>query len=90
MDKQGRDLASLRTASPVCVPLPKPGGRCPITMLSRSAMVRLAVPCLENNWRAPVLSYNIRLPGKKRGTRRVDLESLHQFLESCQEGGESV
>jgi hypothetical protein len=73
---------------PKCIALPKTGGRCAITALSRSALARLCIPSRENGWCPPVISYNIKLPGKRRGTRRIDLESLLAFLESCREGGE--
>ena len=75
------------TIMPKCIALPKKGQRCPITQLSRSALARLCVPCRENAWNPPVRSYNIRQPGKRRGTRRIDLESLLEFLDSCGEGG---
>ena len=73
---------------PKCIALPKKGQRCPITQLSRSSMERLCVPCKENGWTPPVRSYNIRQSGKRRGTRRVDLESLKTFLDTCREGGD--
>jgi len=70
-----------KRSRPIFVRLPKPGERCPISGLSRSALVNLCVPNKANDFRAPVKS--IELKFKKhatRGARLIDYESLMAYL----------
>jgi hypothetical protein len=74
-------IAASKRARPIFVRLPKPGERCPISGLSRSALVNLCVPSKANDFYAPVKS--IELKFKKhatRGVRLVDYESLMAYL----------
>lgn len=60
--------------------LPKPGGRCPYTGLSRTTLVELSVPCHRNGFKPPVLSKHLRRPGAQKGIRLVDRDSLFGYL----------
>jgi hypothetical protein len=66
---------------PIFVRLPKPGGRCPFSGLSRSALVNLCVPNKANDFHAPVKSVELKFKKHaKRGARLIDYESLMTYL----------
>ena len=58
--------------------LPKPRGRCPISGLSRSALIDLGVT-------VPGLLVRLRKPGAVRGAVLIHLESLRQYLRDMRE-----
>jgi hypothetical protein len=61
---------------PETIRLPAPGTLCPYTGLTRSAMNELILPTPENDFSPPVKSFCLRRPGKKKGIRLVDFDSL--------------
>jgi hypothetical protein len=78
--REARIMAPKRSR-PIFVRLPKPGERCPISGLSRSALVNLCVPNKANDFRAPVKSIELKFKKHaKRGARLVDYESLMAYL----------
>ena len=66
--------------TPDFIRLPKPGGRCPHTGLSRSSLYELIVPSKRNGYRPPVKSRHIKGPGAMRGIRLIHYVSLIEFL----------
>ncbi len=62
--------------------VPPVGGRCPITGLSRSTMLKFIYPCAENGHKPPVRSIALKKKGAFRGTRLISVESLIAFIES--------
>lgn len=67
---------------PVFVRLPKPGGRCAYTGLSRAKLYDLILPCRRNNGNPPVKSKSVRKTGSMRGVRLILLESLMAHVNS--------
>jgi len=62
--------------------IPPIGGRCPITGLSRSGMIKAVYPCAENGHKPPVRSIALKKKGAFRGTRLISVESLIAYIES--------
>jgi len=60
--------------------LPKPGGRCMLTGLSRSAINELVLPSEKNAFKPPVKSHSLRKPGQLKGVRLVCVESLKNYI----------
>jgi hypothetical protein len=61
--------------------LPRSGERCPVSGLSRSAMINLVVPNVANGGKAVVKSKVLKSkPGNLKGVRLIQKESLLQFL----------
>ncbi|MCB1209513.1 MAG: hypothetical protein KDK97_09315 [Verrucomicrobiales bacterium] len=58
--------------------LPEPRGRCPISGLSRSAVLDLGVT-------VPGLLVRLRKPGAIRGAVLVHLPTLREYLRQCRE-----
>ena len=71
---------------PTYVRLPKAGERCPHSGMSRSMLNNLILPSKENNYNPPVRSKSVVRPGKTRGTRLIDLDSLKAYVE---QGGDA-
>jgi len=67
---------------PVYTRIPPVGGRCPITGMSRTNMLRLIYPCAENGHKPPVRSFALKKKGAFRGTRLISVESLIAYIES--------
>jgi hypothetical protein len=78
--REGR-IVSLKRTQPFFVRLPKPGERCPISGLSRSALVNLCVPSKANDFHAPVKSIELKFKKRAtRGARLIDYKSLIAYL----------
>jgi hypothetical protein len=71
---------------PEFIRLPRSGTRCPWTGLSRTKLNELVLPSPSNEGQPPVKSKSERKPGKQRGIRLINFESLLAHLNS-QEGG---
>jgi hypothetical protein len=56
--------------------LPKPGGRCRVTGLSRTGLIELGSANL-------IRLIRVRRPGRTRGTVLIERRSLCDFLRSC-------
>ena len=56
--------------------LPKIGGRCPHTGLSRTTLT-----CILKS--GNVRSHTVQLPGRSRGCRVIDVQSLLDYIGSC-------
>lgn len=69
-------------ASRLYTRIPAVGGRCPITGLSRSGILKLIYACAENGHKPPVRSIALKKKGAFRGTRLISVESLIAFIES--------
>jgi hypothetical protein len=67
--------------APEWIRLPRPGEVEPRTSLSRGVLTRLAVE-------GKIKSLTTKEPGKKRGCKLLNLESLLSYLSSLAEGGE--
>ena len=67
---------------PEYIALPRTGTKCPYCGLSRSGIYNLILPNKANGGKAVVKSTNVPLPGKKRGRRMVQYESLINYLNS--------
>lgn len=68
--------------------LPRSGERCPVSGLSRSAMINLVVPNAANGGKAVVKSKVLKSkPGNLKGVRLIQVDSLLQFLQPEDEGG---
>jgi hypothetical protein len=65
---------------PTYIRLPKPGGKCAVTGLSRAKLNELILPNARNNFAPPVASKSLRQKGAQRGIRLVLLESLLAHL----------
>ena len=74
-------------ATPTWIRLPKPGGRCRYSSLSRTSLNQLLIPGAANHGKPPVKSCIIKKPGAIRGIRLISYPSLMTFLDSQQEGG---
>ena len=61
--------------------LPKSGEVCPCCGLSRSKLNQLILPNDRNGHSPPVRSKVVCAPGKRRGVRLIDLQSLMDYLE---------
>lgn len=72
----------LNTKNLKYIRLPKPGKRCSITQLNRSAMNNLILACKANNFRPPVKSSVLKKDNARRGIRLIDYRSLMDYLES--------
>ena len=62
--------------------IPTIGGRCAITGLSRSGILKLIYATAENGHKPPVRSIALKKKGAFRGTRLISVESLIAFIES--------
>jgi len=61
--------------------LPRSGERCPVSGLSRSALINLVVPNVANEGRVLVKSKLFKSkPGNLSGVRLIQVESLLQYL----------
>jgi hypothetical protein len=69
-----------RAPRPIFVRIPRPGERCPYSGLSRSKMLSLVLPSLENELPPPVESFVKGKLGTKRGIRLVDWASLEAYI----------
>ena len=56
--------------------IPKPGETCKITGLSRSSVINILAT-------GRVRTHSIQLPGKSRGSRLIDVQSLMDFIRQC-------
>lgn len=65
---------------PEFIRLPKPGQRCPLTGISRSAMNKLVLASEGNGFKPPVRSVSLRKPGNVRGIRLIVTKSLLDYL----------
>ena len=65
---------------PEFIRLPKAGTACPFTSLSRSTLNTYILPSKENGFKPPVKSYVLRQPGRLKGIRLIDFESLCFFI----------
>jgi hypothetical protein len=73
-------LAASAAVTPVYVRMPKPGGRCPYTGLSRSTLCELTVPNKANGFQPPVPSHVVRGVAATRGIRLIPLNALLEYL----------
>ena len=73
--------------SPKFIRLPAPGGRDPLTGLSRGTLNELILSCPANGCNPPVRSVLIRKKGATRGVRLVDVFSLLSHLDTLANGG---
>jgi hypothetical protein len=73
---------SFAAITPKYIRLPAPGGRCPWTGLSRTALAELCVASPKNRNRPPVRSIAPRKKGAKRAARLIDFGSLMTYLDS--------
>lgn len=62
--------------------VPPVGGRCPITGLARSSILKVIYPCAANNHRPPVRSFALKKKGGFRGARLISVPSLIAYIES--------
>lgn len=62
--------------------IPTVGGRCPITGLSRSSVLKLIYACAENGHKPPVRSFALKKKGGFRGARLISVASLIDYIES--------
>ena len=62
--------------------IPPVGGRCPVTGLSRSSMLKLIYASSENGHKPPVRSFALKKKGQFRGTRLISVPSLIAHIES--------
>ena len=76
------DSAPAASRLPEYTRIPAVGGRCPITGLSRSGMLKLVYASEENGHKPPVRSLSLKKKGAFRGTRLISVESLIAFIES--------
>jgi hypothetical protein len=61
--------------------LPRPGQRDPLFGFSRSYLNSLILPCKENDYSPPVVSYVLKKRRDSRcGVRLVDLASLEAYI----------
>jgi len=75
-------VASLVAAGePEWIRVPKVGGHCPYTGLSKTALGHLIYPSERNDFKPPVRSKSVKKPGKGRGIRLVHWPSLKAYLE---------
>lgn len=61
--------------------IPGTCGRCTITGLSRSSILKLIYPCEENGHKPPVRSYALKKKGQFRGLRLISVASLVGYIE---------
>jgi len=81
-----KNLEFPKPAQPVFVRLPKPGGRCPYTGLSRSTLCERNVPSEANAFKPPVPSHLVKEPSATRGVRLIHLSLILRYLGSLQAG----
>ena len=62
--------------------IPAVGGRCPITGLSRSSMLKMIYASKENGHKPPVRSFALKKKGGFRGARLISVASLIDYIES--------
>lgn len=73
---------------PEFIRLPKGGGQCPYTGLTRSKLNQLILPAYWDDGMPPVKSILLRPDGCQRGARLINYQSLIDYLYSKMEGGE--
>ena len=56
--------------------IPKPGEACKVTGLSRSSIINILTT-------GRVRTHSIQLPGRSRGARLIDVQSLLDFIRHC-------
>ena len=85
------DVATIKTVAPSArdhsrlpeyTRVPPVGGRCPITGLARSSILKVIYPCAANNHRPPVRSFALKKKGGFRGARLISVPSLIAYIES--------
>jgi len=59
---------------------PKAGEECPITGLRLGTLRALSIPSHTNGGKPPVKSILLTLPGKKKGTRLIEIKSLLAYI----------
>ena len=69
-------------SAPKFIPIPRPGERCKHSGLCRSTIYNLISATRANGYRPVVESAMVRLPGRRRGVRRVRYASLMAHLQS--------
>lgn len=67
---------------PGYIRLPKSGGRCPYTGLSRTTLLELSVPCRRNGFKPAVESIHLKRRSAQRGIRLINRASLFDYLAS--------
>lgn len=75
---------------PEWIRLPKSGGRCPVSSMSRSALCALILPTKSNGFKPPVLSKSVK--GHRlasRGQRLVNVASLLDYIDAQPSGFET-
>ncbi len=88
----GREVlvsAIMAGQTPRFLRLPPPGGRCPVTGMSRGALNALLLPNKDNGFCPPVKSVSLKRRGAKRGLRLICADSLFAWLERHTEGGDT-
>ena len=73
-------------APPSYIRLPKWGGRCPHTGLTRTALDQLTRPQPINNFKPPVRSKILKVTGQKSGVKLIDYRSLRIYLDGLPDG----
>ena len=85
------DVATIKTVAPSArvfsrlpeyTRIPTAGGRCPITGLSRSSVLKLIYATAENGHKPPVHSFALKKKGGFRGARLISVASLIDYIES--------
>jgi len=74
------------TDRPEFIRLPKSGTPCPHCGLSRSTLNSCILPSAANGYKPPVHSHVLRQPGRLRGIRLIDFESLCAYIRSQCDG----
>ena len=73
-------MNTTQTSPPLYIRLPRPGGRCVLTGLSRSTLAELTVPGPRNQGRPPVASKYLRSRNATRGIRLILVTSLLDYI----------
>lgn len=75
---------------PKYIPIPRYGTKCPYSGLCRSTIYNLISGTKANGHLPLVDSITVRLPGRKRGARRVCYDSLMRYLQSTMVSAEQL
>ncbi len=82
IEVSGASTARDTSRLPEYTRIPTVGGRCPITGLSRSSMLKMIYASKENGHKPPVRSFALKKKGGFRGARLISVASLIDYIES--------
>jgi hypothetical protein len=75
-------LTSYPATRPIYIRIPRPGEKCPYSGLTRSTLLSLVLPSMQQGRLPPVESFVRRQPGARRGIRLVVWTSLEAHIRS--------